>query len=107
MTIKKQKIIKYIPIAQVITLFCWIGYYSKNNIKQSDFIKTMMKMFAFVLALTIPRIALNYIFNNDLLNNILFYVSIYPYFWGLATIAVADQEKHEKALASEKTDNPK
>ena len=35
MTIKKQKIIKYIPIIQFITMFFWIKYYKKNDINAS------------------------------------------------------------------------
>ena len=59
-------------------------------------------MFGFLLAMNIPRILLHFIFKSDLLDNIIFYISIYPYFWGLATLAVADQEQHEKALTSKK-----
>lgn len=102
MTIKKQKIIKFIPIIQFITMFFWIKYYQKNNIKYNDFFKTMLKMFAFLLVMNIPRMLLHFIFKSDLLDNIIFYICIYPYFLGLASLAVDDQEQHEKNSTSKK-----
>lgn len=101
MTLKKQKIVRYIPIIQFTTFFCWIGYYRKNNLKHSDFFKTALKMVAFLLVVNIPRMILHFIFRNDLLDNAIFYISIYPCFWGLATMAVLDQEQHEKILKSQ------
>ena len=100
MTLKKQKIIRYIPIIQFITIFCWIGYYRKNNLKHSNFFKTGLKMIAFLSIVNIPRMLLHFIFKNDLLDNVFFYLSIYPCFWGVATMAVFDQEQHEKTLSS-------
>lgn len=95
MTLKNQKIIKYVPIAQLVTIFCWIGYYRKNGLKYSFFLKTFLKMVAFFLVMTIPRMILHLIFKNDVLDNTLYYILLYPTFLGIATIAVADQERHE------------
>ncbi|MBQ8818132.1 MAG: hypothetical protein IJZ83_06115 [Clostridia bacterium] len=99
-SLKKQKVIKYIPIIQFITLFCWGGYYRKNNLKYRDYFKTFMKMVVFLLVINIPRMILHFVFNSDSLDIIIFYISIYPCFLGLATIAVADQEHHEDAIKS-------
>lgn len=96
MTLKKQKVIKYIPIIQFITVFCWIKYCKKNNIQFKDFFKTFLKMVGFLLVLNIPRMVLHFVFQNDLLDNITFYISIYPTFLGMASIAVFAQEKDEK-----------
>ena len=77
---------------------CPLGHDPKYN----DFFITMLKMFVFLLIMNIPRMLLHFIFKSDLLDNIIFYISIYPYFWGLASLAVADQEQHEKTLTSKK-----
>ena len=103
MTLKKQKIIKYIPIIQFITTFCWIRYYQKNNLPYSAFFKSSLKTIVFLLAINIPRMILHIIFQNELLDSILYYMSIYPCFFGVATIAVSDQEQHEKSLKSKDT----
>ena len=106
MTLKKQKIVRYIPIIQIIPFFCWGGYYRKNNLKYSDFFKASLKMVAFLLVVNIPRMMLHFIFKNDLLDSVIYYISIYPCFWGVATIAVLDQEQHEKTLKSQNTNEP-
>ncbi len=57
MKIKTQKILKFIPIANFIILFIWIGAYYKHVTKPSRFIKNLLKMFLAVILITIPRIA--------------------------------------------------
>lgn len=99
-SLKKQKVIKYIPIIQIITLFCWGRYYRKNNLKYSHYFKTFIKMVALLLIINIPRMILHFLFNSDSLDIIIFYISIYFCFLGLAAIAVADQEHHENAIKS-------
>ena len=37
---------------------------------------------------------LHFVFVNDILDNVLYYVSLYPTFFGIAAVVVADQEKH-------------
>ena len=101
MTLKKQKIVRYIPIIQFIIVFYWIGYYRKNNHKHRDFFKTSLKMIAFLLVVNIPRMILHFIFKNDFLDNVIFYISIYPCFWGVASMAFWDQEQHDKILKSQ------
>ena len=96
MALKKQKFIKYIPIIQFITVFCLIGYYRKNNLDHGDFFKTLLKMVVFLLIINIPRMILHFIFKSDVLDTIIFYISIYPCFLGVATIAVSEQEQHER-----------
>lgn len=92
--LKKQKKIKFIPIVQIVTVFCWIGFCGRNNVKQSEFFKYALMMAGFMLLTAIPRMILNFIFHNDMLDSILFYISIYPTFLGFSWIAVAAQEKH-------------
>ena len=90
--LKKQKILKYIPFIQFITVFCWIGCYRKHNVKSNEFFRYGFMMIAFMLLINIPRMILHFIFHCDLLDSVVFYISIYPTFFGVASIAVVAQE---------------
>lgn len=94
MTIDKQKILKFIPIIQLITVFYWLKYYLTKKIPWSDFAKALLKIFAVLLFIHITRMILHFVFVNDILDNVLYYVSLYPTFLGIAAVVVADQEKH-------------
>lgn len=96
MTLKKQKILKFIPIIQLITVFYWLKCYLTNKIPWSDFAKALLKIFAVILFIHIPRMILHFVFVNDILDNVFYYVSLYPTFLGIATVVVADQDQHEK-----------
>lgn len=96
MTLKKQKILKFIPIIQLITVFYWLKYYLTKKIPWSDFAKALLKIFAVLLFIHIPRMILHFVFANDILDNVLYYVSLYPTFLGIAAVVVADQDRHEK-----------
>ena len=96
MTLKKQKILKFIPIIQLITVFYWLKYYLTKKIPWSEFAKALLKIFAVLLFIHIPRMILHFVFMNDILDNVLYYVSLYPTFFGIAAVVVADQDQHEK-----------
>ena len=83
MTLKKQKILKFIPIIQLITVFFWLKYYLTAKKPWSDFAKALLKIFAVLLFIHIPRM-------------ILHFVSLYPTFFGIAAVVVADQCQHEE-----------
>ena len=91
---EKQNVLKYIPIIQLITIFYWIKGYASNNLKWKDFAKSFFLMLFVMLLIHIPRMILSFVFENIILNDILFYISLYPTFSGLSLIAVADQKKH-------------
>ena len=91
--LKTQKILKYIPFVQFINVFCWIGCYRKHNIKLIEFFKYGLMMIAFMLLINLPRMILHLVFHNDFLDNTVFYISIYPTFLGISSIAVIAQEK--------------
>ena len=95
MNVKKQKIIRFIPIVQLLTMFFWIKSYMTNNLKYLDFFKAFFRAFLVVFLVNLPRMIIHLIFvDNVALNNILYYVSIYPTFLGMSFVFVADQEKH-------------
>lgn len=94
MTLKKQKILKFIPIIQLITVFFLVEILFNRKKPWSDFAKALLKIFAVLLFIHIPRMILHFVFVNDILDNVLYYVSLYPTFLGIAAVVVADQEKH-------------
>lgn len=65
-----------------------------KKIPWSDFAKALLKIFAVLLFIHILRMILHFVFVNDILDNVLYYVSLYPTFLGIAAVVVADQEKH-------------
>ena len=95
-SLKKQHVIKFIPIIQFITVFCWINCFRKNNVKYGEFLKYALLMILFLLLINIPRIILHFIFSNDMLDNIMFYVSIYPSFLSVSLMAVTAQKSMKK-----------
>lgn len=93
MSIKTQKILRFIPIVNVITMFCWFGLCFKKSIRQSDYIKALFKMFGYLILITVVRIAISFIFKSEVLDQIVFYVSIYLYFFSISWVSVQAQEK--------------
>ena len=92
---EKQNVLKYIPIIQLITIFYWIKGYVSNNLKWKDFAKSFFLMFFVMLLIHIPRMIISFVFENEMLNDLLFNISLYPTFLGVSLIAVADQKKHD------------
>ncbi len=93
MSIKTQKIIRFIPIINIITLFCWISMCAKKVTTIGFFIKQLLKMFFWFLLVSVPRIVVSFVFNNPQLDMALTWISIYFYFFAMAWISVEAQEK--------------
>ncbi len=92
MSIKMQKIIRFIPVVNLITLiFLFKAYYCKP-LKDTNFIKVMLMMFGVILAANLPRMVFHLMFENIVLNNIMYPVSLYVTLLGLSCIAVREQE---------------
>ena len=95
MSIKTQKIIRFIPIVNLITLvFLCIKYLSKP-LKDTNFFKVMFIMAGIVIGVNIPRMILVLTFENMILNNITYCITLYAMTLWLSWIAVAEQEKME------------
>ena len=93
MSIKSQKILRFIPIVNILTMFAWIRVCSVKSIKPFDFLIELLKMFSLFFIITIIRIACSFIFKNEQLDHIVLYISIYFYFLSMAWISVRAQEK--------------
>lgn len=76
-----QKIIRFIPLVQFLTVFCWIKMYRTNNLKFRDWIKAFLKMIVIILIINVPRIILHFIFDSETLDIIAFYITLYPTFF--------------------------
>ena len=93
MSLKKQKAIKYIPIINFITMFCWIKTCAHQSIKVTDFLKNLLKIFIYSIFITVFRIAAFYIIDNQIINNIITCISIYFYFLVISSVSISAQEK--------------
>lgn len=91
---EKQNVLKYVPIIQLITVFYWLKGYISNHLKWGEFAKTFLLMFFVMILIHIPRMILSFVFSNEMLNEIIYYISLYPTFFGISLVAVADQKKH-------------
>ena len=91
-----QKIIRFIPLAQFLTVLCWINMYRTNNLNYSNWIKAFLKMIFIILMINVPRIILHFIFESESLDIIVFYLTLYPTFFSVSHIAVRDQERQMK-----------
>lgn len=94
LAIKTQKIIRFIPIVNILTVFCWIKMYMNNGFKCTDFLKSLLKIFLIIILINVPRMASHFLFKNETLDQILYWVSVYFSFFGMSVVAVADQEKY-------------
>ncbi len=93
MSIKLQKIIMYIPLVNIITVFCLLGVYKKNVLETSRFIKFILLVFLLEFIITIPEIILSGVCDIIILNDIVHWITTYFNFFAYAFLAVREQEK--------------
>ena len=93
MSLKHQKIIRFIPIINMIVLFSWFRLLSRSSYRQRDYAKELFKMFFYFIIITVIRILLLYIVPYEFINNIIFLISAYLYFFSMASVALRAQEK--------------
>ncbi len=91
MKIKTQKILRFIPIVNFVIMFIWIGMYFKYSTKQSQFIINLLKMFAGIITINIPRFIINKLDGEEILIQLAYYMTVYLTFFWIAYIAVKDQ----------------
>ena len=95
MSIHLQKIIRFIPIVNTITLFFWIKMYCQKKLKISDFLKAFFTMVLVLFVVAIPQMNSDRVVSNEILKNVIFYILAYIYMFGVSFVSVADQEKHD------------
>ena len=93
MSIKHQKILIYIPIANFLIIFFWIGAYYRNKTTPMRFLENLLKMFLALFVINIPRAIIGIIEIPGIVNNVLFFICTYLSLFCMAFIAIRDQEK--------------
>lgn len=93
MSIKTQKKLKYIPIANFIIMFVWISVYFKYRTKMTDFLKNLFKIFGGLLLVNLPRIILSFIGCSDFILSVLYWISLYFSLFLIAHISIKDEER--------------
>ena len=93
MSIKTQKIIRFIPIINFITVFLWIGCVMHNSVRIRDFFKDFLTVFVGMLAVTLIRFAFIQIFENEILNTVTTFLHIYLCFFIFSCVTVRAQER--------------
>lgn len=92
-SVETQKTLKWIPIANVAPLFCWMVACAHNAYKMWDFIKALFKAFLCIFIIQLPRVILLVNYDNKLINQLTLYISLYLMFWAVSWVAINFQEK--------------
>ena len=92
LSIKAQKVIRFIPIVNLITVFCWSVLSFRVVMKPSDYAKTILKMFGCILVIAFFKFAFLSI-GIPIIETISFYVTTYLFMFALSWFAVQAQEK--------------
>ena len=98
MSIKMQKIISFIPVVNFITAAFWVDLVMKNKIPMIAIFRPLIKSMICVVVFLIPRIILDRMLDDVLINTIVFYVAIYLTNLAIAFIFVDDQIKLQKKI---------
>jgi hypothetical protein len=93
MTIKTQKIIRFIPIINLITVIFWIKKIFDKKLPVNYCFKPMFKAFAMIMIVAIVEIIFSSIVDVLWLTSIVSMVGVYLYSLILSFIFVDEQEK--------------
>lgn len=93
MSIKIQKVIKFIPIINFITVFLWLRSYAHNAFRIRDFMKKIFIIFALLIIISIPQILCSKFIHNAIVSGIFTFIGVYLYFLAIAWVAVSAQEE--------------
>lgn len=93
MSIKFQRIIKYIPILNLTTFFFWMVASRNNYYSTWDSLKTYFRVFLYTFTTWGIMQALLFVIPNEVIDNIVLYIGIYLCTLALSWVLVDDQEK--------------
>ena len=102
MSIQTQKILRFIPIVNFVTVFFMLGAYARIPLIGSGWCKTLFKLFGVTILTNLPRIICFYAIGNETLDRVLFYITGYLMLFGLAWIAVDTQEKLQRRAEAQR-----
>lgn len=92
MLLKVQKILRFIPVVNFITLFIWLHVCKTNSRKPLYRLKCILFILLCCVVITILRIILARTVQLEIVNEIAYYISIYLYFAAISFTVVYDQE---------------
>lgn len=94
MSIKKQEILKWIPIVNIVVIaVCWMKAYARNATTNTRFVKNLLKMFLVLIVCNVPRAVLYAFQISDIVHDIAFYVSLYLSLFFISVVAIKDQKR--------------
>ena len=93
MSIKAQKIIRFIPMVNLLTVIFWIKLVLDQKIAVNRIFKPMIKVFLSVIVILIPRVIIAKVVDSFWIDTIAFYLSTYLVDLAIAFIFVDDQIK--------------
>ena len=98
MTIKFQKIIRWIPLVNLLTVFCALVILIKKHLYSIP-IKPLVKVFVLVALLTLPKTFVEHFFHYEWLLMEVHYLSVYFQLYFISSFGIEIQEevmKNEK-----------
>lgn len=93
MSIKTQKILRFIPIINIITYYYWLRLCFKKPVRMKTFLADLLRIFLGILIITIIRIVISRILKSETIDLIVTNISIYFYLLVIAWFSVRAQEK--------------
>ena len=93
MSIKIQKVLRFIPLINFISVFLWLRLCMVKPMKPTQYFKKLGLMFLLLFLITVVRIVLDKVFNNEIVTTISTWVGIYLYFLSMAWVSVKAQEE--------------
>ena len=94
MTIKTQKIIRFVPFVNVIvTVFQFYRFYYQHNVPKRNFFKTLAYIAILCIVVAIFDLGMDYIISYHTIEIIIDYIATYLYMFIISTVVIKDQEK--------------
>ena len=92
MSIKTQKILRFIPIVNLVTMFCWVYNCYKYHVRISAFLKYLVLLFGTMIIVVIPEIIIDKNCSIEWVLSITDLISRYVFMFVVAFFAVKGQE---------------
>lgn len=91
--IKKQKILRFIPIVNLVSAYIWMYFSWKYSEPTKNTIKLVLKVFLVTIVLVIPRIIVAKLGLIHIVCKIVEYVTLYITLFLISTLCIKEQEK--------------
>ena len=93
MSIKIQKVLRFIPFINFISVFLWLRLCMVKAMKPKQYFKKLGLLFLLVILITVVRIVLDKVFSNEIVKTISTWGGIYLSFLSMAWVSVKAQEE--------------